>query len=178
MDRLRKSFRRKGKEKGGAKQEIRTEEAVDACTVSELSLNAPPPSRIDRFRKSLRWKSKNKKKKEESVSKEEENEDPIEIEPFDKKSKFRRSLSFKKKKNKEKKKPPSKFEREDVKINKILIVVNYSPTTHMLSFFFLQRPSTLSTLQKIFDRNCVLTANKHYENPRNVICKVRKKIYH
>ena len=36
-----------------------------------------------------------------SAEEEEENEDPIEIEPFDKKSKFRRSLSFKKKKNKD-----------------------------------------------------------------------------
>ena len=110
MDRLRKSFRRrKGKEKGF---ERKPDEAVDACTVSELSLSAPPPTRLDRIRKSLRLKSKNKKDKKEETTKDEEQEDPIEIEPFDKKSKFRRSLSFRKKKNKEKKKPPTKFERK------------------------------------------------------------------
>ena len=101
-------------------------EETDVCTVSELSTGGDkelqPPTRLDRLRQSLRIKTRSKKKKEE-VKKEEEGEDPIQIEPFDKKSKFRRTLSFRKKK----KKKPTKFENdeESVRAGRCSFLVKY-----------------------------------------------------
>lgn len=135
MERLRKSFRRKGKQKESGMTEMKEE--TDAVTISEMSTTGEgeiaPPSRLARLRQSLRIKNNKKKVDEPKI--EEDPDDQIQIEPFDKKSKFRRSLSFRKKKNKSKKKEkPVKFENDEdsVRAGRCTFAVKYLGSIEVL----------------------------------------------
>jgi len=105
---------------------------VETANFTELTssqtFKPPPQTRMARLRQSLRIKKSKSKKEDETKKEEEVLEDPIQIEPFDKKSKFRKSLNFGKKKSKKTtKKKSSKFEsdEESVRAGRCSFAVKY-----------------------------------------------------